>query len=99
VRACACVLLLGALLCAGCAASSPRRSAGARLFAADCSVCHTLSGRNDPRHQGGDLRDLHIDPSAFAQFTAEMPVPHPLSAAQRRTLDAYVMALERVRGG
>lgn len=69
--------------------------AGPRLFAADCSSCHTLDGHDDPRRQGGDLLHLRIDSAALRQFTAEMPTPRRLTAGQVGTIDVYLLALEK----
>ena len=68
---------------------------GQTLFAQDCSVCHSLTGRQSPRRQGGDLLALPIDRVAMLEFTREMPVRHRLSSAQLRTVADYVLAVER----
>jgi hypothetical protein len=65
------------------------------LFTQDCGGCHSLSGRQSPRRQGGDLLRLHIGREPMLQFVREMPVRHPLSPVQLRDLVAYVLAVER----
>lgn len=67
---------------------------GSTLFARACSSCHSLSGREDPRRQGGDLLHLRIGRAAMVQFAQEMPVRHPLSAAQVQRVAAYVRLVE-----
>lgn len=88
-----CLLAL-APAAAGCGSATRRREPpGARLFAANCSSCHSLTGHNYPSKQGGDLLHLRIPQATLAQFTAEMPVPHRLSAAQVRLIDDYLIAV------
>lgn len=79
--------------CAG--AGGVPEPAGQALFAQDCSVCHSLTGRQSPRRQGGDLLHLHIDRMAMLEFTREMPVRHRLSSVQLSAVADYVLAVER----
>ena len=60
-----------------------------------CSVCHSLSGRESPRRQGGDLLDFHANRTVMLQFAGEMPVRHRLGPVQLRTVADYVIAVER----
>jgi len=88
--------LLGAVLAVGCGTTDrAESSAGQGLFAQDCSVCHSLSGRQSPQRQGGDLLMLHMGREAMHQFVQEMPVRHRLSPAQLRDVAGYVLAVER----
>ena len=88
---------MGATL-TGCGSSAPSGSTpfagGATLFARACSSCHSLTGRDDPRRQGGDLLRLRIGRAAMVEFVQEMPVRHPLSAAQEQRVAAYVLSAE-----
>ncbi len=69
-------------------------SGGRALFDQACGACHTLTGHNDPRHQGGDLRDFHADRAQLYQLAAEMPVRRPLSRGQLQAVVRFVMAVE-----
>jgi mono/diheme cytochrome c family protein len=90
-------LIAAALLaCAGCGGSSGRQSpAGRVVFSHACSACHTLSGIDDPRHQGGDLLRFHADRAQLIQLVREMPVRHALDPAQIRAVVGYVIGVER----
>jgi mono/diheme cytochrome c family protein len=91
------VVAIGAAL-AGCGtAGGGEPSAGQALFAQDCSSCHSLSGRQAPRRQGGDLVGLHVGREAMLQFVREMPVSHRLSPAEVRAVAGYVLAVEHSR--
>ncbi len=80
----------------GCAGTGGQPNpTGRSLFAQDCGVCHSLTGRQSPRRQGGDLLDLQVDRVAMLEFTREMPVRRRLSASQLRTVADYVLAVER----
>jgi hypothetical protein len=67
---------------------------GRALFSQACGACHTLTGHNDPRHQGGDLRGFHASRAQFLQLAAEMPVRHPLNSAQLQSVVGFVMSVE-----
>ena len=97
---------LPALLAAACAAlsacgASHRHAAasasGAALFTQACGACHTLSGHNDPRHQGGDLRGFHSSRAQLVQLAAEMPLRRPLSHAELQSVVDFVMSVEAGR--
>lgn len=79
----------------GCGSNGPSRSAGQALFAQDCSVCHSLSGKQSPRRQGGDLLALHIGREEMLQFVREMPVRRRLGPVQLQTVSDYVLAAEQ----
>lgn len=93
-------LLLGSLLalavalpaCGG--AQRAPAPAGRTLFASACGSCHTLSGHDDSRHQGGDLRTFHATHAQLLQFAAEMPVRRPLDQRQLEAIVQYVMKIE-----
>lgn len=70
---------------------------GRALFSEACGACHTLTGHNDPRHQGGDLRDFHASRAQLYQLASEMPVCHPLSRAQLNAVVGFLVALESGR--
>lgn len=86
-----------AVAVAGCATTGPApvaRAGGAALFRQDCAGCHSLTGHNSARRQGGDLLALRVDAPAMLEFVTEMPVRRPLSSQQARTVAAYVLAVE-----
>jgi mono/diheme cytochrome c family protein len=75
-------------------------ASGKAVFAAHCSVCHSLNGRDDPRLQGGDLLGFHASRAQVVQFVREMPVIHrPLTADELQAVVDYVMAAERHAAG
>lgn len=80
--------------CGGAGSHGSGAASGRPLFARACGACHTLTGRNDPRHQGGDLLGFHASPAQFTQLASEMPVRHPLSHAELQTVVRYVMSME-----
>jgi hypothetical protein len=55
------------------------------LFVEDCGMCHSLTGRQSPRRQGGDLLALHVTVPRCSSSCA-MPVPHRLTSAQLQTV-------------
>ena len=67
---------------------------GAALFAEDCGTCHSLTGQQSPRRQGGDLLALHMTRAEMLEFVGEVPVAHRLSSAQLQTVGDYVRAVE-----
>lgn len=90
------MLLLVAVSLAGCGGSRRRAPAGAaELFRAQCSSCHTLSGHESARRQGGDLLGYRMTRAQLLQFIREMPTPRPLTPAQQHHLADYVLALQR----
>ncbi|HEX3689786.1 MAG TPA: hypothetical protein VHV28_08815 [Solirubrobacteraceae bacterium] len=90
------VSLSGALSACG-AGHRPVAPSDRALFAQACGACHTLTGHNDPRHQGGDLRDFHAGQTQFTQLASEMPVRRPLSPVQLRSVVRFVMSVEAGR--
>ena len=82
--------------CGGHAHGHATVSPGQALFTQACGACHTLTGHNDPRHQGGDLLGFHAARTQLDQFASEMPVRHQLSSTQ---LDAVVRYLIGLEGG
>jgi mono/diheme cytochrome c family protein len=100
-RRCATGLALAAIAgsLTGCGGTSaPAPPSGRVLFARDCASCHSLSGVDDPRLQGGDLLAFHSSRAQLRQLTREMPVRHALDQGALRTLVDYVMAVERSGG-
>lgn len=85
-----------AAACAGCGSGggSQRAADGASLFTEDCAICHSLTGVQSPRRQGGDLLSLHTTRAEMLEFVREMPVRHPLSAAEVGAVTDYVRAVE-----
>ena len=94
-RAAVLTALAAATVVAGCgSAGGTQRPVGQTLFEQDCGVCHSLTGQESPRRQGGDLLAVHVSRGVMLQFVAEMPVPHHLSSAQLRAVADYVLAVE-----
>jgi len=79
--------------CAGTRASGP--PSGQAVFAQACSGCHSLSGANSPRRQGGDLLHLHLSRAVMEQFVREMPVTHPLTPTGVQAVVDYVVMVEQ----
>ena len=87
------------LATAACGSSgTSARPDGQKLFAQACGGCHTLSGHDSPRHQGGDLLRPRLDRPVMLQFAAEMPVRHPLNDRQLAAVTDYLLAVQRQRG-
>jgi mono/diheme cytochrome c family protein len=72
-------------------------ASGRALFEQACGACHTITGHNDPRHQGGDLRNFHAGRAQFLQLAAEMPVRRPLRREQLQAVVRFVTAVEATR--
>jgi mono/diheme cytochrome c family protein len=89
-------LVLSLAVCA-CGGSSPSAAApdGKSLFARDCSSCHSLSGVESAKRQGGDLLRGRFSREVMLQFAREMPVRHRLTEAELRRVADYVVAVER----
>ena len=64
------------------------------MFSRECGACHSLVGRQSPRQQGGDLRGLRVSRAILLQFAAEMPVPHPLTRADRNAVVTYILSVQ-----
>jgi mono/diheme cytochrome c family protein len=88
-------VLLSAIAIAGCGGSSAAPPDGKALFSENCSACHSLTGVDSPKRQGGDLRAARFSRAVMLQFAREMPVRRPLSAAELRRVADYVVAVER----
>jgi mono/diheme cytochrome c family protein len=88
--------LVVAAVSSGCGSgsTSEQRPTGASLFAEDCGMCHSLTGRQSSRRQGGDLLALHATRADMLEFVREMPVPHRLNPAQQALVADYVRAVE-----
>jgi mono/diheme cytochrome c family protein len=94
-RATGLIALVLAAAVGGCGSTGGEQRSGRALFAQDCSACHSLSGRQSQRRQGGDLLALRVGRQALLQFVREMPVRHPLGPAELRSVTAYVLSVER----
>jgi mono/diheme cytochrome c family protein len=86
-------LIAGSALLVGCVGTS--RPSGKALFAQDCSVCHSLTGVESPRRQGGDLLHPDFSRTVMIQFARQMPVREPLSHAELARVADYVVSVER----
>jgi hypothetical protein len=88
-----------AVTAAGCGGSGSHPPSNDRtLFSQACGACHTLTGIDSPKHQGGDLLAFHIARPALLQFAREMPVRRRLTSAQLATVVDYILAVQK-RGG
>jgi mono/diheme cytochrome c family protein len=84
-----------AVALAGCGGSGTAHPpAGQVLFARNCSGCHSLTGRNDPRRQGGDLLGFRVTRPEMLQFVREMPLRRRLSGSELAAVADYVLAAE-----
>jgi len=89
-------LVAGVTALAGCGGSgSAGGPSGKGLFARDCSACHSLTGLESPRRQGGDLLHADFSHAVMIQFAREMPVRKPLSRAELQRVADYVISIER----
>jgi mono/diheme cytochrome c family protein len=80
----------------GCgAAGAARPPDGKTLFVQACGACHSLSGRESPDRQGGDLLGARLSPGVMLQFAREMPVRRSLSPVELRTVADYVVSVQR----
>lgn len=88
------IAVLPAVAISGC--GSGAKVSGRAVFAADCAVCHSISGSSAPTQQGGDLRGLRLPRNDLVQYTVEMPVLNkPLNRAQVRAVVDYMQSIER----
>lgn len=89
-------LVASCAVLAGCgsggAGPPPRASV---LFAEACGACHSLSGRNSPLLQGGDLLAYRFGREVMLEFAREMPVHRPLDARELSAVVDYVIGVER----
>jgi mono/diheme cytochrome c family protein len=98
VASCAVAASCAALsACGGAGHGDAAASSGRALFTQACGACHTLTGHNDPRHQGGDLRGFHASRTQLDQLASEMPVRRPLSREQLQAVVGFVMGAEASR--
>lgn len=96
-----CPFVAGALAVAtaGCGTTgSPPPRDGRTLFTQACGACHTLNGADSPKHQGGDLLNVHMGHSTLLQFAREMPIRRRLTSAELSAVADYILAVQR-RGG
>jgi mono/diheme cytochrome c family protein len=87
-----------AAVSAGCGTGAPSRVRGASLLAESCGTCHSLTGRQSPNRQGGDLLAFRMARGEMLEFVREMPVPHRLSSADQETVVDYVRSVEASAG-
>jgi mono/diheme cytochrome c family protein len=86
-------LLASASACGG-GGQAPAPPSGRALFDHACGACHTLTGHNDPRHQGGDLLGFHATRPQMLQLAGEMPVRRALSQSQLNAVVRFVLQME-----
>jgi hypothetical protein len=95
-RRLALLALVGAV--AGCGSSRAGSDAsGARVFARDCTMCHSVIGNESLHRQGGDLLGYRMTRRQLQEFTREMPVPRRLTATELNAVVEYVLALQERR--
>jgi mono/diheme cytochrome c family protein len=97
VAAGALAALLLASTAAGCGAGSRTSQVaalrrGSTIFAASCSGCHTLAGRESGA-SGGDLVTAHLSVAALVSFTRAMPARRPLTRAEVLEVAEFVHAV------
>ena len=84
---------------AGCGASSPSNAGvhaeGQALFKSSCSGCHSLTGHESSRYQGGDLVAARLPRGVALQYAREMPVRHALTRPQLQAIVDYIAAVQR----
>jgi mono/diheme cytochrome c family protein len=80
---------------AGCGAGPGAQSlAGRAVFAQDCAACHSLTGTESPRLQGGDLLSFRSSRTQLTELAGEMPVRHALNRSELRSVVSFVMSAE-----
>lgn len=99
MRALAATGTVVAVLLAGCggtnvAPRSERLVRGQKLFASQCSGCHTVSGREHGA-VGGDLVLTHLDRQDLASFARVMPTTRRLSPLDAAAVASYIASRER----
>jgi len=67
---------------------------GRRVFAENCSACHSLSSRPAPELNGGGLLAYRLSPAEVASFVRVMPLRRALSRDQTAAVSAYVAQVE-----
>jgi mono/diheme cytochrome c family protein len=97
-RGLALLLLAGAVTACGGSRGPSTEPSGARVFAGECAVCHSLIGNESLHRQGGDLLGYRISRQQLVQFTREMPVRHRLTPAELDAVVGYVFALQQRAG-
>jgi len=84
------------MVVAGCGAGRATPAASGRtVFAQECAACHSLTGVDNPRRQGGDLLAFHSSRAQLTELAGEMPVRHALDGAALRSVVSFIMAAER----
>ena len=91
------VVGLSAAALGGCGGGTHRPATGRALFVTSCNSCHSLTGINTPRQQGGDLLNFRVDRAVLLQFAQEMPVRRPLSHAELEAVVSYIVTVQRRR--
>jgi mono/diheme cytochrome c family protein len=91
-----------AVLLAGCGGThdGPRSELlvrGQKIFASECSGCHTLVGR-ERGAIGGDLVLAQLNEKDVASFARVMPTTHPLSPAAAAAVASYIATRVRAVG-
>jgi cytochrome c len=95
-RLAVCFAMAAAVAPAGCGGSAaPRPVSGAAVFARECSYCHSLIGNESLHRPGGDLLGYTLSRQQLLLQTRQMPVRHPLDAAELNAVVDYVRALEQ----
>lgn len=92
-----------AVLLAGCGGAHGGRRAellvrGQKIFASECSGCHTLVGR-ERGAIGGDLILARLNEKDLASFARVMPTKRPLSPAAAAAVASYIASRVRAVGG
>ncbi|MGA9859970.1 MAG: cytochrome c [Solirubrobacteraceae bacterium] len=70
-------------------------ASGREVFSQACAACHSVSGHNSPRQQGGDLLHFHSTRAQLIQLTREMPIlHHRLSDSEVAAVVSYLRVVE-----
>jgi mono/diheme cytochrome c family protein len=90
-------VIVALLTAAGCGGGHATTSAaGRKIFASQCSGCHTLSGREQGA-VGGDLVLAHLRVKDLASFARVMPTKPRLSSAAANAVALYIASVARRR--
>jgi mono/diheme cytochrome c family protein len=74
---------------------SPTRTLGQRVFAGECSGCHSMAARAPARLSGGSLQGYRMTAREIASFVRVMPVRKPLTPREVVAVSQYVAQRER----
>jgi mono/diheme cytochrome c family protein len=76
----------------------PPATLAQRVFARECSGCHSMAVRAPARLSGGSLRGYRMTARQVASFVRVMPVREPLTPREIVAVSRYVAKRQRAAG-